>query len=344
MTPVPKELVSEARTAVSVPGNEAERLTPPDVSPKRETVLLLPAPSNVVPLNQVRMPVQPAANDEAPVEVVSHPPPLPTDDEGITTAWLESQFGFSPMEQFRVLDREFHRRNKSALKTHGMTYTEIRIKRKLATRNMEVRDGRMVHRSDVYFPSEDSKYKEWSATAGAAGPTRLSLLAFLAKQGRDQHRAYKRGMAFTPEAYRKRTMRAEARRKMDIIGRLDGAKFMHGVRFAMVDSLAYEVNNRTSASQLKAAGLWFRDVTDRVRRVIGVDVPDRGKAVRERAEREGSVLQGIKDWFTERKTPSDGGPPIPHPADFLISQVLPGPDEVPVRELIRGYQRAGIGH
>jgi hypothetical protein len=135
-------------------------------------------------------------------------------------------------------------------------------------------------------------------------------------------------------------------RKHDILSRLEGAKFGQAVKFATVDALAHDpVVPRTSAAQLSALGMAVRDTADRLRRAVGWAIPDRGAEVRARAEEEGTVYQAFKGWFSERVTPSDGGPDLPNPANLVIADLLKNElDQVPIRELVRRYRQAGISH
>jgi hypothetical protein len=345
MTPVSKEQ-SMAHIAVSVPGNEAEVLNTLDVTPaaKAETVLLLPAPSklSVVPDLQT-----PAANEEIVIapNVTLLPAAKPSVVEVVDdyTDWLSKQFGWAPTEMFVILDREFQRRNKSALKIHKMTYNDIRLKRAIAKRGM------VVPGMHAFFMAEGNGYVEWEASRTGM-PTQLSVRAFLQKYERDAYRAYKRGMAFTPEAYKVRQQRVNARRKQDILGRLDGAKFGYAVKFAMVDAKAHDpVVKRTSADQIKGFGLMFHDMADRVRRAVGMGIRSDHNAdlIREQASDEGAHYQAFKEFFTERITPSDGGPDIPHPSDHWTQEAIALTHDLaqlPMRELVRRYQHHGISH
>ena len=341
MTPAKAKEQSKAHIAVSVPGNEAEVLTISDVTPvaKAETVLLLPAPSKmtlVPPLQTV------AANEEIVIapNVALLPAAKAEVAEDVYTTWLSKQFGWTEEEMFHILDGVYQKRNESALKVHGMTYNDIRLKRAIAKHHM------VVLGLDAYCASEDTKYIEWLAQSHQAKPTQLSVRAFLQKYLKQEHRAYRRGMAFTPEAFRVREARRNTVRKHDILSRLEGAKFGQAVKFATVDALAHDpVVPRTSAAQLSALGMAVRDTADRLRRAVGWAIPDRGAEVRARAEEEGTVYQAFKGWFSERVTPSDGGPDLPNPANLVIADLLKNElDQVPIRELVRRYRQAGISH
>ena len=340
----PSKEQSVAHIAVSIPGNEAEQLTLPDVAPviQPETVLLLPAPSkeDVIPLNLVRMPLQKAANDEVAPPVT----PLPTEDmtDREFGKWLFDQFHFAEVESFRILDREFQARNKACLKTHGKTYDEVRIERKIKHLGLE-KDalGNIVHRSDVLLPFE-SKYMDWIKTLPQLMEARVLRVAAEEKARKEAavaaELARRAAMAITPQAIQKRKERAESRRASDIKARLPGVQFGQSVKFASVDQLAHDpVVQRSSATELRAYGLMFRDGVDWLRSKVGMDIPDRGAGVR------GNVGWFLDDihWLALSKVfPVD----LPNPANELIAEVMQSSESVSQAELVRRYQRAGISH
>lgn len=328
MTPAPKEQ-STASLAISVPGNEAEVLLPPALEPLVKIAGLLPAPSKM--LNLVKMPLQTAANEDVlPLTETPLPVVLQVKDE-MSMEWLFKQFHFSDMDTFRILDREFQKRNKASLATHKMSYDDIRLSRLIKKK------GQTVLGLDLYFPSSDTRYMEWLAKHPS--PT-VSELADRLNWERICKRLVK---AYSPEAIKKRNQRAAEVRKPEIKARLLLLRVAESTRFRQVDALAHDpVVARTSANQLKAWGLAFRDTADRLRRAVGMAIPDRAAKAR---GNEGWFFDDT-EWLALRAAfpPSVDGPCLPNPANDIIEQALSASsDQVPMRELVRRYQQAGIG-
>lgn len=304
-----------------VAGNEAHVLpSPSEPEAPKSNPTLVPHPSQVAAVSSSK-----AANDED-----VHPPEVGerlteiSDLDSETVAQLADAYGMDVVEASEILYKEYSRREKQCYKDHGLPRDDVQLARLSRQQGQAVVGDINLGVLDYIPPRlcEGNFASWWNETEARMKNLRANSAAREAAEYRSptQHAPWVKG-------------EAKYRRREFVKARVD-ARTPNRAGFGRVQDISsklYVGGKVTSASQVKAFGTMLFAGYQKARKLLGMQPTVRGANDRTRYEVEASHSADLPTATHARRART-----------APIDTIEGNPKDVPMRELIRGYQRAGI--
>lgn len=255
-------------------------------------------------------------------------------------AFWSEQFNWSPMEIHANLTREFLRRDRQCKRLHKLSYDEVRLRRAL------MKDRQYQPTDDWFLRSEDTGFKAWSEALPSI-PRWKSFDEDLEARGISPP-AFHRDHLKWNSSHRKRIARAEAIRKDEIRGKLQGEGFKRELNLSSM--LHTDVERRVRESFPVWAKNFFINEPRATLRVLPMKMRDGIDAIYRLFTKGEAHPRGQgRDWGRKRRakfarSPHTIGNAPTDKASAVIESIGPVDKDVSAGELVRRYQRQGIGY
>jgi hypothetical protein len=309
-----KESAAHVSHPLPVAGNEAHVLpSPPDAEPptKKANPPVLVHPSQAAPVTSREAANDPDLGGKEAADALRDITDVPVED----VATLALGYGLTLEELSEIAYREYAKRELHCYNRHGVSREAVRLERHIRQHTKCLPGGY------VQVANAKSGFRDWwNETEAQLKILRANSAARTAAEYRSpaNHGKLVKGEA----KYRRKVML----RRLAANRRADRAKFG---RVQDISSKLYVGGRVTTASQAKAIGTMLYGAYQSARKLLGMKPTVRNMAERVRAEL-------IVDLENEASRQAD--------LAKTLGVVPPDAERLSTAELVRRYQRKGIGH